>query len=205
VATLTQLTLDADGTIGSIITIGGGGSAPYYAHCNDAPDGLSSDFIRNDASETTGEAWFSLTNVDADFSSMDTLDIDVDVQVGAGFSDDSCDITARIYDADNDTTNPLTAETATLGSDADTSRTQRNVSFSALAGTKAQWDAAYIRFTWTYSKSGSPDNGTLRFYGCDIDGTYTASGGSGIMGGLAGTGGLAGISGIAGEGGGLVG
>ena len=175
-ATLTQLTLDADGTIGAAIEHDAGTGTPFYTHCNDAPDGLSSDWVGNDTSETTDTAWFSLSNVDADFSSMDTLNIDVDVDaVTAGA--DTCVLTARIYDANNDTTNALTAETATLGSETDTTRTQRNVSFASLTGTKAQWDSAYIRFTWTYNVVAVPNNNQVRLYGCDIDGTYTATGG----------------------------
>jgi uncharacterized alpha/beta hydrolase family protein len=116
-----------------------------------------------------------LSNVDADFSSMDTLNIDVDV-LAVGFSNDTCTLTARIYDANNDTTNPLTNETGNLATQADSTRTQRNVSFAGLAGTKAQWDTAYIRFTWTYAKAAGPDNANLQLLGCDIDGTYTTSG-----------------------------
>jgi hypothetical protein len=175
-ATLTQLTLDADGTIGAVIRHDAGTGAPFFSHCNDAPNGLSIDYVENDDSESTGVAWFSLSNVDADFGSMDTLNIDVDVQA-VGFNNDTCALTARIFAANNDTGNPLTNETGNLGTQADIIRTQRNVTFAGLAGSKAQWDAAYIRFTWTYNQVTGPDNASLRIYGCDIDGTYTAGGG----------------------------
>ena len=173
-AALTQLTLDADGTIGAVIVHDAGTGAPFYTHCNDAPNGVSSDWVGNDTSETTGEAWFRLSDVDTDFGSMDTLNIDVDVRAD-GFSNDTCSLTARIYTADNDTTTPLTNETGNLGTEADSTRTQRNVSFSGLAGSKAQWNGAYIRFTWTYTKQAGPDNAQLILFGCDIDGTYTAA------------------------------
>ncbi len=172
-ATLDQLTLDADGAIDTAnIEHDGGTGSPYFSHCNDAPDGVSSDFVQNDDGEMSGEAWFSLSNVNADFASMDTLNIDVDVQA-VGFSNDTCTLTARVFAADDDTANPLTAETGNLGTDADGSRVQRNVVFGTLAGTKAQWDAAHVRFTWTYNKTGGPDNANLQLFGCDIDGTYT--------------------------------
>ncbi len=174
-ATLTRLTLDADGTIDTAnIEHDGGTGSPYFSHCNDAPDGVSSDFVQNDDGETSGFAWFSLSNVNADFGSMATLNIDVDVQA-VGFSNDTCTLTARVFAADDDTANPLTAETGNLGTDLDSSRVQRNVVFGTLAGTKAQWDAAHIRFTWTYAKSGGPDNANLQLFGCDIDGTYAVA------------------------------
>ncbi len=174
--TLTQITLDADGVIGGEIRHDGGTGAPFFSHCNDAPDGVSSDFVENDDSESSGEAWFRLSDVNSDFGSMDTLNIDVDI-LATGFSDDTCTLTARIFAANNDTANPLTAESGNLGTDADAPRVQRNVPFGTLAGTKAQWNAAYIRFTWTYSKTGGPDNANLRLFGCDIDGTYTIASG----------------------------
>lgn len=170
-ATLTQITLDADGTIAGEVRHDAGTGSPFYTHCNDAPDGLSSDFVENDDSETTTTAWFSLANVDADFGSMDTLNIDVDVQ-STGFSNDTCTLTARIFDADNDTTNALTDESGNLATEADSTRTQRNVSFASLTGSEVQWNAAHIRFTWTYSQVTGPDNANLQLYGLDIDGTY---------------------------------
>ena len=121
-------------------------------------------------------AWFSLSDVDADFGSMDTLNVDVDVDaIDDGSSNDTCALTARIFDADNDTSNPLTDETSNLGTEVDTTRTQRNVSFAGLTGSEAQWNAAHIRFTWSYVKPGSPDNVQVRLYGLDIDGTYTVA------------------------------
>lgn len=173
-AVLTTITADADGTIGATVA-DSDTDAAYFDDCNDSPDGLSSDWIANDQSESDAVAWLSLANVDSDFSSMDTLDIDVDVDA-TSFVDDTCTLTCRIYNADNDTTTPLTNETGNLATQADTTRTQRNVTFAGLAGSKSDWDGAYIRFTWTYAKSGKGDDGQVRLYGFDIDGTYTAAG-----------------------------
>ena len=203
-ATLTQLTLDGDGTIDATIRHDAGTGSPFNTHCNDAPDGVSVDWVSNDLSETDGTANFTLTAVDSDFGSMDTLTIDVDV-LAQTFDDDDCVLTARIFSADAGGGTALTAETVTLGDKNDSTRAQRNVSFASLTGTKAQWDGAYIRFTWNYTKTAGPDNAHLRLYGCDIDGTYKASAGGRIMGSIAGSGGLAGEGGIAGRGGGLAG
>lgn len=168
---LTTLTLDADGTIGAVLHDAGTGS-PYYTHCNDTPDGLSSDYVaNNDDASGTYTAWFSLSNVNSDLLQMSMLAITVDVQA-VGFSNDTCTLTARIYDADNDTTNALTDETRTLASNADSTRTQRTVRFTGLTGSKTQWDAAHIRLTWTYTRIPGPDGAELRLFGVNLPGQY---------------------------------
>ena len=179
--TLDQLTLDADGFIDTAnIEHDAGTGAPYVGHCNDTPDGGSSDWVGNDQGEKTGVAWFSLSNVNADFGSMDSLNIDVDVDA-ISVSDDTVTLTCRVFDADNDVTNPLTDESGNLGTEVDTTRTQRNVGFAGLAGNQAQWNAAHIRFTWTYSKTGAGDNLQVRLFGCDIDGVYTVAAAGGEL------------------------
>ena len=179
-ATLNQLTLDADGTIGSGIRHNNGSTPPFYTHCDEAPDGVSTNFVRN-ADDTTDTAWFSLSDMNTGFGSMDTLSMDVDIIANVAFADDTCTLTARIYDADNDTTNALTAESGNLATEADTTRTQRNITFASLAGTEAQWNAAHIRLSWTYTQNGGADGGNLRMYGCSFDGTYTGSGGGSLV------------------------
>ena len=175
-ATLTQLTLDADGTLDTTnLSHDAGTGTPWYSHCNDAPDGASADYVTCNGSLTsaTYSSWFRLSDVDADFGSMDTLNIDVDV-FATGFSNDTCNLTAQIADGDASATF-LTSE-VTIGSEADTTRTQRNVAFGSLTGTKAQWNTAHIRISWVYTKKTSPDaSASLRILGMDIDGTYTAA------------------------------
>ena len=170
---LTQITVDADGTIGANMTTDAGSSPPdYFSHCEDAPDGGSSDWVGNDTTETSTTAWFSLENVDADFDAMTALNIDVDLDaVDDGSSNDTCALTAQIFDADNDQTNALT-DSQQIGDETDGTRVQRNLVFGSLTGTKAQWDTAHLLLTWTYVKPGSPDNVQVRLYGLDIDGTY---------------------------------
>ena len=179
-ATLTQLTMDADGTIDTVnIDHDAGTGSPYFSHCNDAPDGVSSDWVANDNGETSGKAKFRLSDVNSDFGSMDSLNIDVDVWAETAVSDDTITLTCRIFDA-NDEVTPLTNETGNIATHADTTRLQRNIVFGGLTGNKAQWNGAYIQFTWTYDKTAGPDNANLRLYGCDIDGTYTISSGAAI-------------------------
>ena len=147
--TLNQLTLDADGTKDTTnLSHDAGTGDPWVGHCNDAPDGVSADFVQNNTGLTDGNytAWFSLSDVDADFGSLDTLNIDVDVEIVGTPANDTVALTARIFDADNDTTNPLTDESSNLGTEADTTRVQRNVAFAGLTGSKAQWDAKVKNF-----------------------------------------------------------
>ena len=172
-ATLTQLLATADGTIGAVIEHDAGTTPPFWSHIDDTAASDSADYVQNDASETDGTAFFALTNVDADFSSMDTLNIDANLHA-INFSDDSCALSARIFDA-NSTTNALTDETGDMAATVGSTKTTRNATFTGLTGTKAQWDTAHIRFTWTYNKVAQPDNGNLRLFGFDIDGTYTGS------------------------------
>lgn len=176
-ATLTQLTLAADGTIGANTLHDAGTGTPFVGHCNDLAADVSADWVANDQLETTTTAYFTLTNVDADFGNMDTLNIDVDVDaIDDGSSDDTLSLTAQIFDAEGG--NALSSSHE-IGSHADTTRLRRNVVFTAgsLTGNKTQWDSAVILFTWTYVKNAAPDNVQVRLYGCDIDGTYTASAG----------------------------
>lgn len=173
-AILTTLLLDGDGTIGGTIE-NDTADTPLWDHASDTPDGGSSDYIQNDNSESTDTAWFSLSNVDADFGSMDTLDIEVDVWAETPITDDAIILSARIADGDASAT--WLTNTLNVATEADTTRLQRTMSFSSPTGTKAQWDTAHVRFTWSYQKQGGPDNANLRLYGVDFDGTYTVAAG----------------------------
>ncbi len=201
-ATLTEVLIDADGTIAAKIEHDAGTGTPFYTHINDQPDGLSSDWVTNDDTSNDEEiAWFSLSGVDSDFDSMTTLDIEVDV-LAVDFVNDSCSVVCQIYDADNDQTNALTNQIA-IHAEEKTTRVQETNSFSELAGSKTQWDAAHIRINWRYTISGGADGGNCRIYGVAINGTYATAATGRIMSRLAGAGGLVGSGGIAGHGGGL--
>ena len=98
-ATLDQLTLDGDGSIiTTTIRHDAGTGSPYFSHCNDLAASSSSDYVENDDDETSGDANFTLTAVNADFESMDTLHIDVDVWAETAVSNDTitCDCAARL-------------------------------------------------------------------------------------------------------------
>ncbi len=172
-AVLTQLTLNGDGTIGSSTLHDAGTGTPFNTHCNDAPDGVSGDWVANDQSESDTTAYFTLSDVNSDFGSMATLNIDVDLDaIDDGSSNDACILTAQIFDAEGG--NPLT-DVQQVGDETDGTRVQRQLAFGSLTGNKTQWNAALILFTWDYTKVAAGDDVQLRLYGCDIDGTYTAA------------------------------
>ena len=173
-ATLTQLLLVADGTIGANTVHDAGTGTPFVGHCNDLAAAVSADWVANDTAELTTTAYFTLSNVDADFDSMTTFTIDVDVDaIDDGSSDDTCSLTAQVFDAEGG--NPLT-NSHEVGSEVDGTRLRRNVDMAAgLTGNKTQWDAAVVLFTWTYNKNAAPDNVQVRLYGCDFDGTYAVA------------------------------
>ena len=160
------ITFDADGTI-DLLVADSDVDAAFFDDCNDAADGVSADYIYNPNSSV--DAWLRLENVPSDFALLSSLGIDVDVEA-ANFTTDTCTLTARIYDSDSGgSENPLTDE-QTIGTEADSPRTQRTVGFGSLAGSKSQWDAAYLRLSWTYT--GGSDLGEMRLFGVEVDGTY---------------------------------
>ena len=176
-ADLTQMTADANGTVNASF---GGGGAGDYQDITDAPDGGSSDYCFNTIEGASGTeiSSFSLQNVDADFGSMDTLNLYYDVQAVITTSE-NCTLVAQIFDADTGG-NALTAATSIFCDQSTTTRTQSNTAFGSLTGTKAQWDTAHIRFTWTYTKYKGGYNTDLRIYGFYVDGTYTAAAASAL-------------------------
>lgn len=166
------LAADADGTIGAN-TVDSDTDAAYFDDCNDTPNGLSGDYIANNLAETSTTASLRLSDVPTDFDSIDSLVMIADVD-STGFVDDTCTLTAQVYDADTGG-NALT-DSQQIASHADSTRTQRTVNFGSLTGTKAQWNAAYLRLTWTYTKNTGPDNAQVRLYGHLFEGFYTAAG-----------------------------
>lgn len=173
--TLTTLRPNGNGTISSVITNEAGGAADY-TDVEDDPDSSSTDGLQNDTSESSGTANVQLTATNSDFGSMDTLGVRVDVHAISAGGNDSIDLYAQVFSADNGGGTALTDEVQ-VGSKADTTRTQRTVSFTAgsLTGSKTDWDGAYLRLRWNYTKPGGPDNNQLRIYGVEMDGTYTTA------------------------------
>jgi len=171
-ATLTTLTLDGDGVIDGTIMHDDITSPrydpPFYTHCNDDPDSSSFDYVANEGSPGTMTARFTLTNVDADFDSMDTFQIRVDRE-GGFVPGATAVINARVYSGTG-TGTPLT-DSQQVASFTDL-RSVATVVFGSLTGTKAQWDDAEVAFEW---QNVSTNGEIIKIYGCDFDGTYTES------------------------------
>ena len=174
-ATLTAKTWTGDGTIDAVI-IESTTDTSFFDDCNQAPDGGSSSYISNDTSETTGYVNFTFDNMPSDFAHMDTLSVTLD-GAAFNFSNDTCGIRCRIFTADNGGGSPLTDLCTQVIDHTDTTRAQNTIAFTGVvvgAG-KSDWDNAYFRMGWIYSKIGSPDNGQIRIYGGELTGTYTVA------------------------------
>ena len=175
-ATLTTLTLDGDGTIATLsISHDAGTGSPYNTHCNDTPDGGSSDFMEHNAglNDGTYDAWFSLSDVDADFSSMTSLNIGFDIGINGSVDNDLVTLSAQIFDGDVSAT-ALTDEQQ-IADQTDTTRVQPTpIAFGSLTGSEAQWNTAHVRFRFVYDKVQGGGTWNLRLYGCEFDGEYTA-------------------------------
>ena len=174
-ATLDTLTGTADGTLDTTnLEHDAGTGTPYFSHFNDAPDGLSSDWISTAGSRSDGTyvTWVQLSDVNADFGSMDSIDVEFDIEA-SGFVNDTCTLTARVADSDGGTT-WLTDESTAIADESETTRTQSLVTFTGQTGSKAQWNSAYIRFSWAYNRVTSADpSAALKLFGFELNGDYT--------------------------------
>jgi hypothetical protein len=176
---LTAITFDADDYAASGDNSDADGA--YYDDCNDAPDGLSSDWISNDGAGNDTEIWLRLENVDSDFDSMSTFLVDVDVYA-FDFTNDTCPLTMQVFDSARGGTENALTDQKEVASTADSTRTQRQVSFGSLTGTKTQWDNAHVKLVWDYTKVQSWDFGRVRLYGTEFTGTYSTASITGLYG-----------------------
>lgn len=176
-----RLTPNADGTLDTSNTAHDAGTGtPYYTHLDNAVDGQSTDDVHNAHTVGTVYDWFALSSTPSDFSSMDSVTIRVDAlsTAPAGSSPDTCDFSARVYDADNDTTTPLAGDSGSIVDEqSNTVRVVNSATMASPSGTKTAWDGAYIRCAWAYNKVAGPDNIELDIHGLVLDCTYTASAG----------------------------
>ena len=99
----------------------------------------------------TGHAWFDLTAMPIDFESMLTAGI-VPRTRGQNFGAGTVRLYCRIYESDE--TTPLTDELhiATATTDSSFANASSIPFTGVVAADKATWDAARIRFHWTYQE-----------------------------------------------------
>lgn len=174
-AALTNVRPDGDDTTHANIDNSAGGQSPLWSYIDDEPDGVSADYIQNDTAETDGTVILTLGAYPADLYRIQTLTVIVDVQA-VSFSDDTCSVTAQIKLSDG----TALTDAVEIASEADTTRTQRTVTFTLNAtgrnATQAQWNDAEITLAWDYTLSGGGDNGQVRLFAAEIGGTYASDG-----------------------------
>ena len=174
-AALPTLRPTADGTIDAEVVHDAGTAAPFYTHIDDDPDSPNTaDWIANSQNESAASAFFEVTDMPADFDTMNTLEIKIDFEA-VGFADDTAVLYAQMYQSDESTTLSDEMQLATQA----TATGLITVSFTNVtAGSKTIWNGARIHFRWTYTKNKGPDNAQLKITATELNGTYTASAGT---------------------------
>ena len=146
------------------------GATYYYSEIDDDPDTpTTADYIYNPAN-VSGHIFLSLTDMPSSFSSMDSLQVDVDL-ANSGFSDDTCTVYAQVFQSNETAT---TTEEVTLGTQISSGPVTQTFT-SVLAGDKTIWDGALLRIRWVYATNKNADDGELRVTAAELDGAYTAS------------------------------
>lgn len=117
-----------------------------YLSVDDDPDTPSdSDWVNN--TSLTGEVFFELTDMPGDFDTADSASLVVRYR-GQNWSGSSLTLFARLYQSDEST--PLSDEetVATVSTNGSFSNTSTITFSGVVAGSKAIWDGARIRFRW---------------------------------------------------------
>jgi hypothetical protein len=163
-------------------TIDGVGGTPSGDPLEVIASADDNDYIHTDNNNSTDEvAYVALANMPGDFDSMDSVSINVryhrDVDTDTSKTWDS--IVVEIF-ADNAGTTSL-AGPATIVSGNITTTTATNSGATTVdatpTGTKAQWDAAYVRFTFNKTKSMAGNTDDFRITAAEVTGTYTQAAG----------------------------
>ena len=135
-----------------------------------------------------------LSQVDADFASMDTLRFHMStVDYNGNYSDDHAFFGVSVFDsADNQLAHLYAPETGAEGlgihwRDSNNTNWEHGAStapgyniyskndFAFLTGTKAQWDDAYLLIEFTDGATKGSDNGAIILVDFELTGTYTAA------------------------------
>ena len=104
---------------------------------------------------------------------IDTVSLDVRVQLQGTYGNDTLELYAQIYEADGTTplVDPVFVASAaglTTGVDTDIS-----IDFTGVVTDVTRWTNNQLRLYWTYSKAGGPDNIYLAVKEVDFHGEYT--------------------------------
>ena len=178
-ATLPTLYPVGDGTQNGVT---GTGTAPWYANIDDwAGGGLvdeDSTYISSGV-DLGGDGNYLLTDMPANFGTLDSLSLDVRVRRNGTVTDDAMTLTVGIVGADGSTV--LAAQKQVASQASGTTYSTVTVSYTdaelASRSNKAAWDGAQLRLVWTYTKTKSSDGLALRVTAVRANGTYTESAG----------------------------
>lgn len=138
-----------------------------------AADGLE---IGDDTNSSVDEfAYFSLSNVNADFGSMDTININIRYRV-LGAQTNNRSLFAQVI-TDESTPVSLTTERTIATNITNTTATNSGVLSMTISGTpsKAQWDNALIRLRLNIVRNKGGDTNGIRVDTLELTGTYTAA------------------------------
>lgn len=167
-ATLTPLDPDTTGTV-SGVTDEAGGTTNLHTKVTDASDTT----YLTAGVDSAGTALLGLSDVNADFESMDTLAANIRVQLNGVHTDDTIEIFAQVFDG-NATTTPLSDEVLIANQASSGTFTDYTPSFTIQGTpTKTQWNNAHLRLRWTYTKNMASDAISLRCSQAQVTGTYT--------------------------------
>lgn len=127
-----------------------------------------------------GELWMVLQDTPANFQTMTSVEIRVYIlSAGALDGGDTVQVQVGIATADNTETflagaSSTTAQQAVSWTTGTISGQvyQVNCSYVNTTANKTSWDNGYLHISWTKSKSGGWDSGTLRVAAIEVNGVY---------------------------------
>lgn len=148
------------------------GAATGWEAIDDDPDSPNlADYVY-DAGTTSGDLIVGLTDMPVDFQNMQSpVTVRASTQA-VGFADDSDTLTVELTAADG----TLLSNTVTLSTQAHTATALRTATLTlnaaGLAANQATWNDARLHMLWTYAASMAKDNGVIRVYALEVDGSY---------------------------------
>lgn len=150
------------------------GPNPSLAHHQRVTDASDTTFVIN-SRDAAASIMFGLSDLPADWASMDTLGFDIRLRLDGVAVDDQMTITAAVYDG-NATTTPMTNVVTVATQMSALAAFNAKTGAFTLAGTftKAQWDNAHLRLAWTSTRTMGADGLSIYVAEAKVTGTYTA-------------------------------
>jgi len=172
---------DGDGANPGSIEYSTGSTA--YSLINTDPDTApgTSDWIGGLYNSATSEIWMSLGTIPTDFETMDSVQIRVYVLTNGVRSNDDVAMQVAIATADDaetflagaTSTTPEVVATWDAGGEPTNQVYGIDMTYVNTSAAKSAWDAAWLHFSWTKSKSGGWDTNVIRVAAVEVNGVYT--------------------------------